>query len=88
MRHARVVPCVLVGGLRAVVLLSRDEDEQAVTACTPVPRSSQHLPSLAGARQWSFSVEARRDAVQCSPRRARLRAGLCARRFSFLQVLA
>jgi hypothetical protein len=88
MRRACVVPCIPVDGLCTVVVLSRDEDEQAVTARTPVPRSSPRLPSLASARQWSLSVVARRDAVRRSPCRARLRAGLRAWRFSFLQVLA
>jgi hypothetical protein len=87
MRRARVVPCVPVDGLHAVVVLCRDVDEQAVTARTPAPRSSPRLPSLAGARQSSFSVLARHDAVRRSPRRARLRPGLRAKRSSFLQVL-
>jgi hypothetical protein len=50
MRRVRVVPCVPVVGLRAVVVLCREEGEQAVTAHTPAPRSSPCLPSFAGAR--------------------------------------
>jgi hypothetical protein len=51
MRRARVAPCVLVDGLRAVVVLFRDKVEPAVTARTPAPMSSPRLPPLTSARQ-------------------------------------